>query len=243
MFSLLIISVIVISGCTQGEVKCTSDAKRCEDGSYVARVAPSCEFAACPDGSIPQTDNVKCDPNIVGVEGPCTMEYMPVCGEDGITYGNVCDACRAGAVDYIEGECVVGCPEDAKVCEDGTTVVRIPPDCEFETCPVVTDDDTVECPEDIFECEDGTQLSRVLPDCEFEACPDAEPEELVMYDCDPADREADACIEIYQPVCGWFDNSVNCLSYPCALEFPNSCFACQNEDIAYYSEGECPSEA
>ncbi len=30
---------------------------------------------------------------------------------------------------------VVGCPEDARLCDDGSSVVRIPPECEFEECP------------------------------------------------------------------------------------------------------------
>lgn len=30
------------------QVFCTLDAKMCPDGSYVGRVAPNCEFAACP---------------------------------------------------------------------------------------------------------------------------------------------------------------------------------------------------
>lgn len=29
-------------------VFCTQDAKLCPDGSYVGRIAPDCEFAACP---------------------------------------------------------------------------------------------------------------------------------------------------------------------------------------------------
>lgn len=29
-------------------VVCTMDAKLCPDGSYVGRVGPNCEFAACP---------------------------------------------------------------------------------------------------------------------------------------------------------------------------------------------------
>ena len=29
-------------------VVCTMDAKMCPDGSYVGRVAPNCQFAACP---------------------------------------------------------------------------------------------------------------------------------------------------------------------------------------------------
>jgi len=31
------------------EVMCTMEAKQCSDGSYVSRVAPSCDFALCPD--------------------------------------------------------------------------------------------------------------------------------------------------------------------------------------------------
>lgn len=36
----------------------------------------------------------------------CTREYMPVCGDDGKTYGNKCDACSSGKINsYIPGEC------------------------------------------------------------------------------------------------------------------------------------------
>lgn len=36
----------------------------------------------------------------------CTLEYMPVCADDGITYGNACQACAVLEVEsYVMGEC------------------------------------------------------------------------------------------------------------------------------------------
>lgn len=59
--------------------------------------------------------------------------------------------------------------------------------------------------------------------------------------CTSAQRGNGACIQIFQPVCGWFDDSVQCVKYPCAETYSNSCFACMDEKVEYYTKGECPT--
>ena len=56
-----------------------------------------------------------------------------------------------------------------------------------------------------------------------------EEEKNFIY-CPEESRNADACIEIYQPVCG----------FPINKTFSNSCFACMDENVIYYTQGECP---
>jgi hypothetical protein len=36
----------------------------------------------------------------------CTLDYTPVCGDDGVTYGNACMGCASGNITYhVPGEC------------------------------------------------------------------------------------------------------------------------------------------
>lgn len=94
------------------------------------------------------------------------------------------------------------------------------------------------CTADAKECPDGTFVSRdANNNCEFFACPEAG-----KTFCKIEQRNAQACITLYQPVCGWNDpERIQCIKYPCAQTYSNGCFACSDEKVSYYTEGECPA--
>ncbi|MBC6607650.1 Kazal-type serine protease inhibitor family protein [Hymenobacter sp. BT188] len=57
---------------------------------------------ACNSDSDP--DPMCIDPTRI-TSGACTANVDPVCGCDGKTYGNSCEADRAGVVSYTSGAC------------------------------------------------------------------------------------------------------------------------------------------
>jgi len=58
---------------SEDQTACTMDAKECPDGSFVGRVGPNCEFAACPNG------NNQCDGELTPqlTEGPYYRSGSP----------------------------------------------------------------------------------------------------------------------------------------------------------------------
>jgi len=65
-------------------------------------IALSC-FASC--AGTQSTETACIDPDKINPEQMCTMQYEPVCGCDGKTYGNACEAEKAGITSYTQGEC------------------------------------------------------------------------------------------------------------------------------------------
>ena len=67
------------------------------------------------------------------------------------------------------------------------------------------------------------------------------PPDLAVTECLPEQRNVDACIEIYQPVCA--SVNVQCVTTPCdpvQETYANSCKACMNSLVSGYTKGECP---
>jgi len=95
----LVIGILIIAGMgyqfliKEKPIACTMEAKQCLDGSYVGRVGPKCEFAACPEVSFrkvmiyyynpendkDETGNIKCSRDgLMAVEREIPITKTPI---------------------------------------------------------------------------------------------------------------------------------------------------------------------
>jgi hypothetical protein len=95
------------------------------------------------------------------------------------------------------------------------------------------------CTLDAKLCPDGSYVGRTGPNCEFAACP-SDTAVSKTITCTPEQKQAEACIEIYQPVCA--SVQIQCVTTPCEpieKTFGNSCEACSETSVTEYTEGAC----
>ncbi len=221
---ILLIGLLVLAACTEQQNNQIPNpaAKFCEDngGDYEITTAADgsqggdCVFpngGRCEGWAFQRGECHVCTDAQKAADA-CTMEYAPVCGEDGETYGNGCGACSSGNVNtYVNGECPSECGECPQF---------VPPSPDF--------------------CKDGTIVQGEVDECGCQTHPSCvrDNSEIKFYCTD----RPDACTKEYVPVCGWFNEDVQCIRYPCANTFGNKCEACSDRMVDYWTEGDCPED-
>jgi putative hemolysin len=174
------------------------------------------DCGSCPEYSPPAPGWCKDGKIVPGVENECGCTGHPTCEQK-------------------------ACTEEAKLCPDGSAVGRTGPNCEFAECPSTTSieyvsTDLEKCKVIRFMCVKGKEYFSDDKGC---GCKPIEP---AQNECTIESRKGEFCSAQYEPVCGWFDGAkIQCIAYPCAQTFSNSCNACHNDNVAYWTTGECPN--
>jgi hypothetical protein len=99
---------------------------------------------------------------------------------------------------------------------------------------------TKTCSQIRFACAEGMQYFNDVCGCGCEPIPVTPAQKKFPTYCNNQSRVAQACTMQYEPVCGWYDpGKVECVKAPCANDYSNSCQACIDPQVLYYTNGSC----
>jgi hypothetical protein len=183
----------------------------------------------------------------VAAGNPVMETYPPQCEHDGINYVYAIsdfDSCIAEghpAMESYPRQCNDGentYTEDISWKEDGIELMQHSLEGYYGCfgCIPETDGSSL-CIDPVIEMRSVFESDELHCNSDFEVIGS---NINSIEECLPEQRGADACIEIYQPVCGSVD--VECFAAPCNPvneTFSNSCFACSNPLVSGYTVGEC----
>jgi hypothetical protein len=182
------------------------------DGNTYANECEATNFGGVTswtDGECPvDTSQIDCiDPTLINPDAACITVWMPVCGCDGNTYGNDCEAINFGGVtSWTDGEC----PVDTSQIE----CMTIPSGVTFGLCDMYmgianTDSGCVS----ISGCgsigSDGIDYAGYFYGSTWECASACMEDTVVVLPCynDSLINWAVDCVADYEPVCGCDDHT------------------------------------
>ncbi|MBU1199860.1 MAG: hypothetical protein KKF46_07725 [Nanoarchaeota archaeon] len=186
-------------------------------------VACTADAKVCPDGSAVGRDpDNNCEfpacPENVETETP----EQPIVGGDKDEHGCI------GSAGYTWCEAKQKC---LRTWEEACEKEQEQAEKKYEhTNPEICDYVEIKCPEGEIPFFDDNGCG----------CEPGEPELDKHFCIREKDAGPYACTMEFRPVCGWANKNIQCIKYPCASTFSNPCTACVDENVEYWTEGECP---